>query len=95
MKSALTDGLPVAGYRPQPARALELVNANKLVEERVLRILDELAAMPDLDKRWLAIGRTEIERGFMAINRAIFQPSRVEIPDGQARVWEQTGSDFK
>lgn len=95
MKSALTDGLPVAGYRLKPARALELVNANKLVEERVLRILDDLAAMPDLDKRWLAIGRTEIERGFMAINRAIFQPSRVEIPDGQARVWEQTGSDFK
>ena len=95
MTDAKINGLPVAGYRPQPARALELVNANKLVEERVLRILDELAAMPDLDKRWLAIGRTEIERGFMAINRAIFQPSRVEIPDGQARVWEQTGSDFK
>lgn len=95
MKPVMTDGLPVAGYRPQPARALELVNANKLVEERVLRILDELSAMSDVDKRWLAMGRTEIERGFMAINRAIFRPSRVELPEGQARAWEQTGSDFK
>ena len=31
-------------------------------------------------KRWLAIGRTHIEQGFMAINRAIFRPDRVEIP---------------
>ena len=56
------------------------VNANKLLEEQVLREFDAPAAMPDVDKRWLAVGRTHIEQGFMAVNRAIFQPSRVKFP---------------
>jgi hypothetical protein len=74
-------GLPVSGYRPQSADRVSLVNANKEVEERVLRILDELAASDAVDKRWLAIGRTHIEQGFMAVNRSIFQPTRVALPD--------------
>lgn len=73
-------GLPVAGYRPQNDVALALVNANKRSEEALLRTLDELAARPDIDKRWLAIGRTAIEQGFMAVNRAIFQPERIALP---------------
>ncbi|MFF9549382.1 Acb2/Tad1 domain-containing protein [Methylobacterium fujisawaense] len=72
-------GLPVAGYRPQTDEALALVNANKDAEERVLRILDSLATRPDIDKRWLAVGRTAIENGFMAVNRAVFQPARVAL----------------
>ena len=72
-------GLPVAGYRPQNAEAVARVNACKLVEESVLRILDEMAARDDIDKRWLAIGRSHIEQGFMAVNRSIFRPARVEL----------------
>ena len=73
------EGLPVSGYRPQGAEAVALVNANKDAEERVLRILDALAARQDIDKRWLAVGRTAIENGFMAVNRAVFQPARVSL----------------
>lgn len=73
------EGLPVSGYRPQGAEAVALVNANKDAEERVLRILDGLAARPDIDKRWLQIGRTAIENGFMAVNRAVFQPARATL----------------
>lgn len=72
------DGLPVAGYRPQNVSAVEMVNRNKFDEERILRVLDALAKNPDVDQRWLAIGRTQIEQGFMAINRAIFRPARVD-----------------
>jgi hypothetical protein len=73
-------GLPVAGYKPQNAAAVDAVNQNKRLEENVLRVLDALAANPDTDKRWLAIGRTSIEQGFMAVNRAIFKPERVKFP---------------
>ena len=75
-------GLPVAGYRPQPQEAVNAVNANKQVEEAVLMLLDELKGK-DVDQRWLSIGRTHIEQGFMAINRAIFKPERIkiELPD--------------
>lgn len=75
------DGLPVAGYRPQTADAVAAVNENKRLEELVLRQLDDLANVEPTDRRWLAIGRTAIEQGFMAVNRSIFKPSRIALPD--------------
>lgn len=55
-------GLPVAGYRPQSSDAIDRVNANKADEERTLRMLDAMATRDDVDKRWLAIGRTHLEQ---------------------------------
>lgn len=81
MTEAKHKGLPVAGYMPQSDMAVELVNGMKVTEEIVLRCLDDLAAMPDVDKRWLAIGRTQIEQGFMGVNRSIFKPGRVQLSD--------------
>lgn len=75
------EGLPVAGYKPQNGEAVELVNRSKLVEESVLRMLDELATIDAVDKRWLAVGRTQIEQGFTAVNRSIFKPGRVKLPE--------------
>lgn len=72
-------GLPVEGYRKQSEDNVALVNRNKRIEEEVLRLLDDLASMSDTDKRWLAIGRTHIEQGFMAVNRSIFKPARIEL----------------
>lgn len=74
------EGLPVHGYQSQPDYKVGRVNNNKLAEEEVLRLLDTLLTLPDVDQRWLAIGRTHIEQGFMAVNRAIFKPSRVKLP---------------
>lgn len=76
------EGLPVAGYKPQNTFAVNAVNANKAAEESILRTMDELKGDPNLrvDQRWLAIARTSIEEGFMALNRAIFKPGRVALP---------------
>jgi len=76
----MNEGLPVAGYRPQTEEAVLLVNIMKGSEEKILRALDDLAARDDIDKRWLAIGRTAIEQGFMAVNRSIFRPTRASLP---------------
>ena len=73
-------GLPVEGYRPQPTAAVDLVNENKRLEEEVLRALDNASLSPEIDKRMLALARTNIEQGFMWFNRAIFKPSRVKLP---------------
>lgn len=73
-------GLPVAGYQPQSDVSIDLVNANKMLEEQCLRVLDHLADRPGVDKRWLAIGRTAIENGWMAVNRSVFKPARVKLP---------------
>jgi hypothetical protein len=72
-----TEGLPVSGYRPQSKTAIDCVNAIKAREEQILRQLDHMAGDPEVDQRWLAIGRTGLEQAFMAINRSIFRPARV------------------
>lgn len=77
-------GLPVAGYRAQTADAVDMVNHNKMAEERILRDLDNYLNKPGVDLRWLAIARTHIEQGFMAMNRAIFKPQRVKLPEDWA-----------
>jgi hypothetical protein len=90
--SAATDpnpgavGLPVAGYRKtQPQWALDLVNENKVLEEKVLRQIDKHTKDPkavtvadELDQRCVAVARTKIQEAFMWLNRGVFQPKRLE-----------------
>ena len=73
--------LPVQGYRPQSDERVKLVNENKWDEEETLRRLDQLQLRDDVDKRWLAIGRTHLEQAWMAINRAVFKPDRAKLPE--------------
>lgn len=75
--------LPVEGYQPQSQANVDLVNFHKQWEERVLRHLDWLATHEGIDKRWLAIGRTQLEKAFMAVNRSVFQPKRIKLPEDQ------------
>lgn len=69
--------LPVAGYTAQSDDKVLTVNENKQLEETVLKRLDALKENPDIDQRWLTIGRTHIEEAFMAVNRAVFKPQRL------------------
>ena len=72
-------GLPVAGYVPQAQGNIDIVNENKAAEEVILRMLDALDSSGKADGRWLAVARTHLETGFMAMNRAVFKPSRVKL----------------
>lgn len=71
---------PVLGYSKQSDQKLKAVNWNKVVEERLLRDLERMAQAgvggDPVDARWIAIAKTEIEKAFMAWNRAIMQPRR-------------------
>lgn len=79
--TASHQGLPVAGYTAKTDDAVALVNANKATEERLLRLMDKLAINADVDPRWLAVARRHFEQGFMELNRAIFRPARVSLPE--------------
>lgn len=76
-------GLPVSGYTEQSSGAVELVNYHKQMEEVILQQLDDLQrGVPmQCDQRWLAVARTHIEQGFMAMNRAVFRPQRVKLEE--------------
>lgn len=74
-------GLPVKGYAPvQSQAAIDAVNEFKRLEEETLRAVDRLKANPEIaeDGRWLSIGVTDLEKGFMAVNRSIFKPQRIK-----------------
>jgi hypothetical protein len=77
---SMTRGLPVAGYTDQPQDRIDQVNQNKVAEEQVLRTIDRLQAQTAGDPRMFALARTNIEQGFMWLNRAIFRPERVTLP---------------
>ena len=55
-----------------------LITNNRKIEEAVLRTLDRFQGNTGIDQRWLAIARTELEKGFMALNRSILPQQRVE-----------------
>lgn len=77
------NGLPVEGYSAQSELAVQLVNNNKQTEECILRLIDSLLADKAADLRWLEEARVHLEIGFMALNRAIFQPRRVKLPEDE------------
>ena len=35
------------------------------------------------DPRWFAIARTHFQEGFMALNRSVFQPQRIKLPEDE------------
>lgn len=78
-------GLPVAGYKPQSDAKVALVNENKIAEERVLRQIDKHLETDgfQVDPRMVALARTKTQEAFMWLNRAVFQPSRVRLPEDE------------
>lgn len=75
------NGLPVAGYKPQSDEKVAVVNVNKQLEERVLRQIESMNVNGEFDGRMMALAKTGIQEAFMWLNRAVFQPGRVELPE--------------
>lgn len=82
-ESQMTDhkGLPVQGYQAQSDENIALANEGKELEERCLRYVEKVAAMDGHDARFAALGKTNIQQGFMWTIRAIFQPARLKLPE--------------
>lgn len=73
--------------------AIDSLHAAAELEEHVLRLLEELGDDNELaaDRRLLAIGKTHIELGFMAVNRSILKPGRFVIDPPSAAPAAETG----
>jgi hypothetical protein len=73
----------VTGYQPQSPAAVEAVNAVKAIENTLGEFIETIRSGGEVfaDPEWLKIGTTHLAQGFMAVNRAIFQPGRVEIKE--------------
>lgn len=72
----------VLGYTPLTESRVQHVNHNKVTEELLLRRIEELKNIcPYLNHRWADIAQTHFEQGFMALNRAVFNPQRAVLAE--------------
>ena len=64
----------ITGYRQLSPREQSEINDVKDHAERIGEMVAFLETLPDLDQRWIAVGKTQLQQGFMALVRAIAQP---------------------
>lgn len=50
------------------------MNRIKAAGEQILVLVASVAALPGVDQRWVAIARTELQQGFMALTHAVARP---------------------
>lgn len=65
----------ITGYRELSPDEIFLINEGKALAEACGAYINRLDAIPTFDKRWIAIGKTDLQRGFMALIRGIAQPT--------------------
>lgn len=64
----------IKGYRDLSQEEIDLMNAVKSIGEQVRETISTLDDMDSIDKRWLNIARTDLQKGFMALVRSIAKP---------------------
>jgi hypothetical protein len=65
----------IKGYRDLSPEEISSMNVIKEFAENLRVELEALETLPGIDKRWLAVGKTELQVGFMAVIRSIAQPT--------------------
>lgn len=78
----------IAGYRQLSQAEVDLMNEGKALAEQCGAYITKLRQYKDinrsydpplddlkLDQRWVSIGATDLQRGFMAVIRGIAQPT--------------------
>lgn len=64
----------ITGYRDLTEDEIAAMNELKALGNQVGDLLEKVKCIPEIDQRWLAVGRTEIQKGFMAAIRSVARP---------------------
>ena len=62
-------------YRDLSQEEISMMNEAKELASQVGVLVSKLEDMVGVDKRWVAIGKTDLQKGFMAVIRGIAQPT--------------------
>lgn len=65
----------IKGYRELNQEEIDLINESKDLAEQCGKLIERLHQAQGIDGRWLAIGRTDLQKGFMAVVRSIAKPT--------------------
>lgn len=64
----------IKGYRDLSQEEIDLMNEAKELAEKCGALVEKLEAMPDTDKRSVALGKTNLQQGFMWAIRGVARP---------------------
>ena len=64
----------IKGYRDLSEDEIKAMNDCKTKAIEVGELCEKIAGMYDVDQRWVSIGRTDLQKGFMSFVRAIAKP---------------------
>lgn len=65
----------IKGYRDLSQAEIDMMNEAKELASKVGDLIEKLEGMEVTDKRWVSIGKTDLQKGFMAVIRGIAQPT--------------------
>lgn len=79
----------ITGYRDLTRQEIDLMNEIKATGAKLGELIERMEALPAvhadgsypageaivIDRRWLAIGKTDIQKGAMAVIRSVTKPS--------------------
>ncbi len=74
MKEHNNNGKGIKGYRDLSQEEIDMINECKELAEKVGELSEKLYTMDSTDKRWISIGTTDLQKGFMGIIRGIARP---------------------
>ncbi|BFN00343.1 hypothetical protein LAJ61_10565 [Moraxella osloensis] len=64
----------IKGYRELTQAEIDLMNEVKAKGVELGELVEKLINADGLDKRWISIGKTDLQTGLMALVRGIAQP---------------------
>lgn len=64
----------IKGYRELNQEEIDAMNEVKATGIKLGELVEKLENNKDLDQRWLEIGKTDLQKGLMALTRAIAKP---------------------
>lgn len=65
----------IKGYRDLSLNEIDLMNRSKELASEVEHLFLFLENEESIDKRWLAIAKTDLQKGFMSLARSIAKPT--------------------
>lgn len=65
----------ITGYRQLSEEEAQLMNEIKQKGVELGDLVDKFQANSSLDQRWVAIGKTDMQTGLMALVRSVAQPT--------------------
>ncbi|WP_027815012.1 Acb2/Tad1 domain-containing protein [Paraburkholderia bannensis] len=65
----------IKGYRDLSQEEIDTMNAVKERAAMVGTLVEHLEGISTCDQRWVAIAKTDLQKGFMALVRSIAQPT--------------------